>query len=288
MQNKIEYWLFISFSKLFCFLGIDISRKVSKLLAVIFFYCIPIRKNVVIKNVKLAFPEFSEDEIQSLAFRIYASAAITIVEILAAPSVPHERMKKLVHTNYDYVLKRYKEGKGIIMMSAHFGNWEFAGPGLGLQLGVPISGVSKNQRNPYVNDWIINLRKSWGNPSVPLGVSIRQIYVEIKKKNIVGLVADQRGPKEAPRVQFFGIPSAVYTGPAALSLKTGAPLLMGLMVRQKDFTYEFHVEEISKAGLPEDEEAAILEMSQRHTAFLEAAIRKNPDQWFWMHNRWKY
>ena len=288
MQNKIEYLLFISFSKLFCFLGLHVSRKVAGLLGGFFYYCVPIRKKVVFKNISLAFPELSESEQKQLVRDIYKSAAITFIEILALPSLTKEEL--LSSMTYDSRIAKecYARGQGLIMMTAHFGNWEYGAIASGLNLGVSIAVVTKNQRNPYVNEYINKYRTKWGNRVVPLGLSIKEIFTELRAKNVVGLVADQRGPSDGPRINFFGRPSAAYTGPAALAIKTGAPLIFCIAVRQPDYHYEFQSEEISKENLPEDREEAILELSQRASDKLEDAIRKNPSQWFWMHNRWKY
>lgn len=288
MQNKIEYFLFISFSKLFCFLGLNTSRKIAGLLSALFYYCVPIRKEVVFKNIALAFPELSESERTQLVKDIYRSAAITFIEILSLPSLTKEELMGSVSYDIDVVRECYERGLGLVMMTAHFGNWEYGAIASGLNLGVPISVVTKDQRNPYVTEFMDKNRSRWGNKVVPLGLSIKNIYVELKAKNVVGLVADQRGAADGPRVNFFGRPSAVYTGPAALAIKTGAPLVFCVVVRQPNYHYHFQVVEVSKENLPADREAAILELSQRASDKLEDAIRKNPSQWFWMHNRWKY
>jgi KDO2-lipid IV(A) lauroyltransferase len=102
------------------------------------------------------------------------------------------------------------------------------------------------------------------------------------------MVADQRGPQEGVRVNFFGREVSVYTGPAALALKTGSPIIFGVPVRQKNYKYHTILVEISQNDLPDSYEEKIKEISQRHTAYLEKIIRENPAQWLWMHDRWKY
>ncbi len=288
MQNIIEYFLFISFSKIFCLLGLNVSRKIAGALGAFFYYCVPIRKEVVVKNVSLAFPELTEFERTKLVKSIYKSAAITFIEILSLPSLSTEELLSSMTYDAGIVRECYERGQGLIMMTAHFGNWEYGAIATGLNLGVSIAVVTKNQRNPYVNKFMNDCRSRWGNKVVPLGLSIKEIYTELRAKNVVGLVADQRGPSDGPRVNFFGRPSAVYTGPAALAVKTGAPLIFCVAVRQPDYHYIFQAVEVSKDDLPSDREAATLELSQRCSDKLEEVIRKNPEQWFWMHDRWKY
>ncbi len=190
--------------------------------------------------------------------------------------------------NISFIKSKYEEKNGLILLSAHFGNWEFMAVSIALQTGVPFSVVVKAQRNTYVTDWLNKVRCKWGNRIVPLGISIRQIYKELKDKNVVAMVADQRGPSDGARVNFFGRKASVYSGPTILALKTGAPILYGIAIRQPDKSYlsEFH--EICMDNLPDDNEEKINEVNQRLTKYLEDVIRKHPEQWLWMHKRWKY
>jgi KDO2-lipid IV(A) lauroyltransferase len=130
------------------------------------------------------------------------------------------------------------------------------------------------------------MRVKWGNKIVPLGISIRQVYKELKEKRIVAMVADQRGPSDGIRINFMGRKASVFAGPALLALKTSAPIMFGVTIRQPDFSYKLVIEVISTSDLPEEEKIA--ELSQRHASVLEKYIRQFPEQWFWMHKRWKY
>ncbi len=289
LQNRLEYILFLGFSKFFCFIGIDAARRFAPLLAHFFFYLVPIRKKTVLDNLTMCFPEYNAAKIKIIAYNSYKSFCITFIEILCMPSLNKEQISKMVNfTNIKIVKEKYKEGKGVILMSAHFGNWEFAAASAAASLNIPFQIIIKEQRNHYVTDWMNRARTKWGNGIVPLGISVRNILKTILDKNVVAMVADQRGPSEGIRVNFFGKPAAIYSGPAMLALKTKAPLLMSIPVRQKDFSYKAIVEEIPVDDLPGDNEAKIVELSQRHTDYLEKYIRQYPEQWLWMHKRWKY
>ncbi|MGA7720070.1 MAG: lysophospholipid acyltransferase family protein [Ignavibacteriaceae bacterium] len=289
MTDKIEYIIFIAFSFLFKLCGIKLSRKFSSVLALTFFYLIPIRKKTTIENLSNAFPEYSPNKIKQIAFRSYKSFAIALIEILFIPWMKREDIINSIKcSNINMVREKYNENKGMILLTAHFGNWEFMALSLGLQAGLPFSVVVKTQRNTLVSDWLNRMRSKWGNKTVPLGISIRQIYKELKDKNIVAMVADQRGPSDGVRVNFFGRKTAVYSGPAVLALKTNAPILYAISVRQPDSSYTCEFNEIKTNGLPENEEHKIIELNQRMSDFLEGYIRKYPEQWLWMHKRWKY
>jgi len=289
MKNIFEYILFLSCSKFFQLLGLNLSRRFSFLIAVLFYYIIPIRKKTVLENLHNAFPDYDEKKLKSIAFGSYKSFAIALAEILYIPAMSKEDIKKQVDcNNVELIREKYEENNGVILLSAHFGNWEFMATSLAAQLNIPISVVIKPQRNPYVTNWMNKARTKWNNEIVPLGISIRQTYQTIKDKKIVAMVADQRGPEESIKINFFGRNLTVLTGPAALSLKTGAPILYGISVRQDDYSYKSVMTEISNENLPESNEEKIKELSQRHMAYLEGYIRKYPEQWLWMHKRWKH
>jgi KDO2-lipid IV(A) lauroyltransferase len=289
MKNTIEYILFVLFSWYFRLLGLKLSRKFAAVLAFVFFYLIPIRKKVVFNNLKIAFPENDFSTNKKLAYKIYLSFAITLVEILYLPYMKNDDLTAAVDCNNpELIVEKYKDGKGIILLSSHFGNWEYGAISIAIQTQLPFSVIVKPLRNPLVYEWMNKARTKFGNEVVPLGISIRRTYQTLKEKKIVAMVADQRGPAEGVRVDFFGKKVSVYTGPAALAIKTGAPLICGIAVRGKDYKYKMDLVEISQQNLPYGEEEKILEISQRYTSYLEIVIRENPEQWLWMHNRWKH
>ncbi len=289
MKNRIEYFLFLLFSLTFRFLGLNTSRKLSGLLAVIFYYFIPIRKKTVLENLTNAFPEYDKKKIRIIAYNTYKSFLTAFIEILYLPKISRQELEAAVNCpNKDLIETKFNEEKGVILLSAHFGNWEYVAASVALQLDLPFSVVVKPQRNPYVSDWMNNVRTRWNNDIVSLGLSIRKTYQTLKEKKIVAMVADQRGPQESIKVEFFGRKVSVHVGPAVLALKTGAPILCGISVRQKDYSYKIVMHEISKDNLPEDDEEKIIELSQRHTSYLESFIREYPEQWLWMHKRWKH
>jgi len=289
MKNRIEYILFILFSWCSRLFGLNLSRKFATVLALLFFYLIPIRKKVVFNNLKIAFPENDFQTNKKLAFKIYLSFAITLVEILYLPYINKQELVNSVEcTNPELIVKKYKDGKGVILLSSHYGNWEFVAISVAIQIQLPFSVIVKPLRNPLVYEWMNKTRTKFGNEVVPLGISIRKTYQTLKEKKIVAMVADQRGPAEGVRVDFFEKKVSAYTGPAALALKTGVPLICGIPVRQKGYKYKVDLVEISQQNLPDGDEEKILEISQRYTSYLEKIIRDNPEQWLWMHNRWKY
>lgn len=289
MKSKLEYFLLISFQKFFGLIGLQNARQLNSVVAFVFYYLIPVRKKTVFNNLRLAFPNWEEPKIKKTAWENYKSIAVTFIEILLLENLSTYELTNAVNCpNKNLIVNKFNEGKGVILLSAHFGNWEFVALSVAQQIGIPFSVIIKPQSNKFVSDRMNKYRTKWGNKIVPLGMSVRTIYQELKSKKIIAMVADQRGPADGMRVNLFGIQSATYDGPATLAVKTGSPMIYGIGVRQSDYSYLLELEEIDMNNLPENEEEKIKEITQRHTSILERIIRQYPEQWFWMHNRWKY
>lgn len=289
MKDRIEYIFFVVISFIVKILGFRLSKKFAYLLSIIFFYLIPIRKKTVLENLDIAFPHKSLIEKKEIAIKSYYNAFISLVEIMLLPYLTKSEVKSLVPLkNIEIVLERYKEGKGVILLSAHFSNWEYIAASVGLQLNIPLNIIVKNQRNGYINNWINNIRTKWDNKIIPLGLSIRNAYSVLKEGNILAIVADQRGPEGGLKLEFFGRKTSVFTGPAILSLKTGAPLMFGIPIRKPDYSYFAEIYEIDQSNLPDEFDEKVKVLSQRMIKYLEEIISKYPEQWFWLHKRWKH
>ena len=289
MKNILEYILFISLSLFVRIIGLKFSRRFANVLAFVFFYIIRIRKEVVLENLKYAFPDYSEEKIKHTAYENFKSICITLVEILSLPWIKKEQVNNiLLFDNPDLFINKFKEGNGLIVLSGHFGNWEYLATLGAYILQVKFHVVVKPQRNPYVDRWMNSYRTKWNNEVIALGPSIRNVYSVLIKRGILAMVADQRGPEESIKLEFFGRKTSVYTGPAILSLKSNAPLLFGIAIRQKDFSYKIFINEISRDNLPENYDEKVKVLSERILRHLENFIRQYPEQWLWMHKRWKH
>lgn len=235
----------------------------------------------------MAFPELNKSELYSILKKNYISFGILIAEMMSVPYASQEEVCDKFDIDEAQIKNDFIDEKGIILYAAHFGNWELGGIAVGIVLNKPVFVLAKPQRNQYVTDWLRDMREKFGNKSVMLGASVRELYSLLKKGNIVGIVGDQRGPKEGMRVNFFGKETAVYTGTAEIGMKTKSKVMVTFAVRQKDYRYKLETEELVYDN-PEGKESAVREFNQRYYEILEKYTRKYPEQWFWMHKIWKY
>lgn len=289
MQNVLEYALFSLFSKIFCLAGFKRAHMFAPFLTFIFHDLIKLRRNVVLKNLSIAFPEMSEVERKVLCRKCYVSAAKTFIEIMGLPALKYHEVESFVSDEVAELGRQmHSRGKGVVLLTAHFGNWELGAVVYARRMGLPVVSLTQEQRNGYVAAWMEKARTMWGNKVVRTGHAAMTLFKSLRNGEMIGVVGDQRGPRDGLHVPFFGRSSAVNEGSALLALRAGSPILMCFMVRNEDNSYSLHAHEISFEGLPQDMNKKVEEITRRHTALLEEYIRRYPEQWFWMHNRWKY
>lgn len=288
-KHKIEFFLFNFFGKILTLFGSKSIYITSEILAFLALYIFRIRRKVVLNNLSNAFPNLNKNEINRLAYKNYKSIAITFLEVFNLSEMNSDKIKEIfLDTGLDFVKKKYEENKGLILLTAHFGNWEMGAVAIGIHLNQPIHVLVKKQKNKYVAEWLNNFRERFGNVQIPLGVSVRELYKTIKGKKIAGIVGDQRGTKEGIIVDFFGKPTFTFQGTASIALKTNCPVIVLLCARQEDSSYKAVIEEINLDKIKGTNEERIKEFNQRYMSILEKTIKKYPEQWFWMHNIWKH
>lgn len=288
MKKLIEYLLFRLFRFIILNLSLKNAQQLGLKLANVFFVILTRRKQIAVDNLRHAFPEKSDAEILTIARKAFQNFGITMAELLWFPRITPDVLAQLVkYKNLELMMNRYTQGKGLIMLSGHFGNWELLALATGFVSKIPMTMIAKTQTNLLV-DKIINYHRSlFGNKVVPMELAVREILGALSKGGIVAMIADQSAPKESIFVNFFGKHVATFEGPAVFCLRSGAAMQMGLIIRKPDFSYEVIIEEIQTSDLTEYNEATVHELTQRHTAVLEKYIRLYPEQWMWTHRRWK-
>lgn len=289
MKYLFHNTLFIIVEKLVKFSSKKKLILFSNILASIFFKLIKIRREVVFSNLRIAFPLLDAKEIYEIAYATYKSIALTFIEFVKAKSVSGNFiLDEVEFENKEIFEEILNQKKSLILLTAHFGNWEYGALAIGLKYNFSMSVLAKRQSNEFVTNFMSDIRTRFGNKEIFTGSSVKELYKALLEKEIIGVVGDQRGSIDGPRVKFFGKETAVYTGTASLALKTQTPILVILVARQKNNKYKAIIEKLSLENLPEQQEEKLLEINQRYFNILEKTIKKYPEQWFWMHKIWKY
>jgi len=247
------------------------------------------RRRLTLDNLRHALPDLSENRRTAIARKAFRNYGIALLQMLWASGQSEKTLLKTVKiADPSTVENNLGKGKGVILLSGHYGGWELIIHGLRLHLGKPMTVIVQRQRNRRIDRIIDEGRRRHGNDTITMGPSSRQALTTLQNNGIVAMLGDQSGPKESVFVEFFGRPAATHRGAAAFSLRTGAPIVMTFLVRQLDGSYTALFEEVDRTGLDEYSDTNIIELTRRHTAILEKHIRAHPDHWLWMHKRWKH
>lgn len=251
------------------------------------------RRDITLTNLKNAYPTKRSKEITDICKFSYQNLGISIFELIKFRTQSISEIKNIIKfTNPELITEVYNRGKGLIMMTGHFGNWEMLALASGIEtsstLQHGINVVAKNQKNAFFDNYIIDNREKFGNKVINAGNAAKEMIKLIKNKEIVALIVDQSAdPNKDVFVDFFGNPAATYEAPAVLALKFNLPILVSYAIRQKDNTYIATFEELKHDDLLFNKEG-IKELTLRHVKHLENQIRLHPDMWSWQHRRWKH
>lgn len=290
MIEGIEYLAFRLLQGITHILSYRLATRKGAFLGAAVFHLTGFRKKITLENLAHAFPELSENERKRIALGAYRNYGIALLQMLWAGGQSEEVLRSTVRIPDRSLIDRHlNSGKGFILLSGHYGCWEFLVQGLRLQLGKPVNPIVQRQRNVRIDRLVDATRSRFGNITIPMGSSsAKETLKTLREGGIVAMLGDQSGPRESVVVEFFGRPAATHRGAAAFSLRTGAPILMVFLLRQQDGIYNAVFEEVNRSGLEGYSDANVEELTRRHTAILERYIRLHPDHWLWMHKRWKH
>ncbi|HRP02569.1 MAG TPA: lysophospholipid acyltransferase family protein [Candidatus Kapabacteria bacterium] len=247
------------------------------------------RADITLSNIKMALPELSLERQIDIMKQSYHNLGITLVELLALPSLNDNDLKKYIqYENIELLQEMSKRGKGVILLSGHFGNWELLAYTAGLFSKLPITVVVKPQSNKVSDRILNNYRTLKTNKVVPMANAARAIVSSLKNNECIALLVDQSADWVRDIfVDFFAYPTLTYEAPAKLSIHFDAPIVYGFAVRQADYTYKVKIYELDRSGLENCKEP-IRVLTERHVKALEDIIRQYPGQWSWQHKRWKH
>lgn len=246
------------------------------------------RKGIALSNLRLALgKDRSERELRDLLKSVYRNMGSSLMEFAALPRLTRKRMESLVRfQGLENIASAQKEGKGIILLNAHLGNWELYAQGLAL-LGYPVYVIGRRANVNLLQDYIVRCRESRGNKVILRTHGMRKILRVLKQGNILGIMGDQRGStSRGLMVDFFGRPAPTSPSLARIILKTGATVLISFGVRNPDQTHTVYISKPMKIPPPQDPQRDLVTLTRQYMKTFEEVIRQHPDQWLWMHRRW--
>jgi len=269
--------------------------------AFVFFALAPRLRLIALFNLKLAFPEWSDAQRRGVVDGMIRQLGWMGGEFSQFPKYTAERIKEIVMLDgLENFLEAERAGKGVLVLTGHFSAWELA-PFAQARFGHPLSFLAREVENARVDALVNTYRTLSGNRTIEKNQSARAVLRVLASGRTVGILTDQNTIlEEGVFVDFFGIPACTTTGIARMALHTGAAVVPGYLLWDAAMgKYRLRFDravELSRAGNTSGKgdasgkdytEADVLENTARFTRVIEEIVRKNPEQWVWVHKRWK-
>ncbi len=248
------------------------------------YFLVPSRRRIVFENLERAFgTSLTPRRKAEIARRSFRNMAVSAVELFLIPKMLPEASARITLRNPSVLEEAFRQGKGVILVIAHLGSWEYLSF-LPFLTGQRWSVIVKGIKNPYLDRDVTDLRCQMKVNPVPKKDknAVKLIMKELKQNHGAAILIDQWAGPDGVWVDFFGAPTSTTSVPARLAQRVGTPMVPAYCIRKGPGHYEIQIDDpVPAAGCGE------LEITQRLNGLLERKIREYPEQWLWMHRRWK-
>lgn len=289
MRRKLEYaaaWPFIKI------LGI-LPRPLARVFAIaisrlVYLFHVRLRR-VGMRNLQIAFPEKSEKERKRILRAEFTSLGRQLAELCQFPRYTPENVDDVVvYEQLENYERAYARRKGVLFLTAHFGGWELSAFAHSLH-GHRVNIVMRPMDNPYLDGMLQSYRTMHGNKVVPKDDFVRGLLAAMKAGETVGILMDTNmTPPQGVFVDFFGIPACTASGLARIALRTDAAVVPGFTIWDESLRkYRLRFDPALELVRTGDLEADIVTNTQNFTKVIEGYVRQYPEQWLWVHRRWK-
>jgi KDO2-lipid IV(A) lauroyltransferase len=247
-----------------------------------------IRRETVTENLRLAFPEATEEWIANTRLAAYEHLGREAAAMLRLSKLDEEAViERTITSGWDELQDALSLGRGVLLVTGHYGNWEIAAATVASR-GVPIAAIVRRQGNRLVDERLQQLRNNLGVETIYQGQAPARVPRILRSNGVVGIVGDQDARRSGVFVPFFNRLASTHRGPALFALRLNAPVFSCIARRLpgNDVRYEVigrRVEYDRSGDLDRDVLALTTELAAR----LEKEVRVAPEQYFWFHKRWK-
>jgi KDO2-lipid IV(A) lauroyltransferase len=289
MRQRLEYaaaWPFIQILRL---LPRPLSRAFAISIAMLVYLGYPRLRRVGMRNLEMAYPKKNLAEKTKILRGEYISLGRQLAELFQFPRYTKENIDDVViYDGFENYEKARARGKGVLFLTAHFGGWELSAFAHSLH-GHPMHIVMRPMDNPYLNDLILRYRTMHGNKTVDKDDFVRGLLSAMKANEVVGILMDTNmTPPQGIFVNFFGIPACTASGLARIALRTDASVIPGFTIWDESLgKYRLRFDPPVDLVRTGNQDADVTANTQKFTKIIEDYVREYPDQWLWVHRRWK-
>jgi Kdo2-lipid IVA lauroyltransferase/acyltransferase len=289
MRRRLEFILVWTLVKILGTLPRSWARGIGAVVGHIAYLSVPRLRRTGHRNLELAFPESTSEDRDRILRRLYRNLGWLLAEFcLMKRYTPENTRAFLRYEGLEHFLSARDEGRGVLILTGHLGAWELSSFYHSL-MGHPMSIVIRRLDNPLVDELVNRLRCRHGNQVLHKDDFARGLLECMRRGGTVGILMDTNmTPPQGVFVDFFGHPACTASGLARVAMKTGARVLPGFLLwedSRKQYVLRFGVPvTLESTG---DTEADVIANTALFTKVIEGYIRQYPDQWLWVHRRWK-
>ena len=289
MRQRLEYALAWPLIKVLSLLPRPLSRAAAISLAWLVYLLHGRLRNVGMRNLALAFPEKKRGERARILRGEFTSLGRQLAEVCQFPRYTPENVSRVViYDGFENYERAFTRGKGVLFLTAHFGGWELSAFVHSLH-GHPMHVVVRNLDNVYLDRLIQSYRSMHGNTTVSKDNFVRGLLAAMKAGEVVGILMDTNmTPPQGVFVNFFGVPACTASGLARIALRTDAAVVPTFTIWDPTLRkYRLRFDPAVNLVRTGNDEQDIVANTQLFTKITEDYVRRYPDQWLWVHRRWK-
>jgi KDO2-lipid IV(A) lauroyltransferase len=282
--NAVLFWMVRRFRNVSARRGHRIGIAVGTLLRRVS----PRHHRLVLTNLHIAFGgEKGEAELGEIATACYRHLGKSLMEFIRLPAMRPEDIRRVAEMRgAEHIDEALARGKGIILLTGHVGNWEITGARIAAQ-GYPLNVIARPQREDTLTDLLLATREAAGMKVYHRGSAVKASLAAIRRNELVGVLLDQNAGEEGVFVEFFGHLASTAAGAAVFALRTEAAVLPTFGWRNPDDTHTVVIDPPVPLIRTDDHRQDIIANTAQYTKIIEEKIRAHPEQWFWLHRRWK-
>lgn len=249
----------------------------------------PAWRGIADRNLRLAFPDMPEVRRRAIIRDVYQHLARVLLSVARMPRIRKDNIEQwLVYEGYEHYAEAHKQGRGVLFMTAHLGNWELSAHGHCLY-GHGMNVVGRPLDNPYFDRYVEGRRTVSGNRVIRKQEFGRLALRALRANEAVGVLVDQNAAgDDGVFVDFFGHKARATSGQVRIAMRTGTPIIPGFAFwNEKRGIYVLRFGPAVEMLSSGDKEADLVKNTQCCQRVIEEAVREYPEQWLWIHRRWK-
>jgi Kdo2-lipid IVA lauroyltransferase/acyltransferase len=282
----VQYRILIFMSRIICFLPYSWLMGFGKILGILYYKFIQKQRNRALRQIKMSL-KISDEAARRLVRASFINLGRNFLEILYMPHLSQTNFREYIDIeNIDRLQAALAEKHGVVVLTAHIGNWEWLAVGLGFS-GLPVAAIAKPQPNQQYTRALNHFRGTTGAEIFSRGTSeLMAAARALKQGKMLGFLADQDAGPGGAFIEFLGRTASTPMGPAVFAKKFNSPVVPVFILRQPDGHHKIVIGEIMRYEDHGDADKDLFEFTVRMTKIVDTFIRKNPTQWLWFQKRW--